>query len=1251
LTIYTKIRILLALLCASLLLTAIVLRNSFTPQAGFVKSAHTLETNLQNSEKVVQRLFTGKYFETLKSLPENDREALKQIEYITIQKRIWLVTYKNNKLSYWTGIRVIPEQYKQFKEGSSFIKTDNGYYEAIRKTEGNFTAIAFIFIRSKFPFQNQFLKNSFEPKLLNADNIEIADLGDKDVYHIHTVNNQYLFSVKLNSTKVNYTYLGWEISLWVAALISFCLLISSICNYFVSKNQVLLSFVVMAACIIVVRFINLYFNLPDFSNHLQLFSPSLYKLNSVFPTLGDFCLNILFLLWLVVYMYSHRFKIVTQTLSKPVGYAVFAGSIILLIGMSTVGIHLFSKLVLESDISFDVNNVLNLSGYSMLGVLMACFSFLTFYLLAEVLLIVNNYININNKIKLSVFVGAIILVTVISVFYKYTSFYLLWGLLVLIRVYATQRRDGELTAISYVAMIFICALIAAIKLNDFENIKEQETRKQLVHQLNTGDNPRLTNIFRSVEKQIVNDRVLVQYFKNNVHNEGYLKNRFAKLYFDGYLADYDCKVYEFDSTGNPVLTSNDYALNDFKDMVMFSSLKVSEYFYRENESFGFQSYFAILPVYDHDNNLGTVIVELKSKPVHSNSSFPELLIDNQLKADARFKDYSYAFYSDGRLLSQNGKFDYNVVNNTFKGKLKQYIFKTTSTNKDDEEVSWVQKLTRYNHLIYQPSLRKVIVVSKPENGFLSNIASLTFFFVVLLAFSAVIIISAWLWRRITFVELTSHSIRWNFGLKFESLLYKTRIQFSMIFSVLITLALVGVITYLSIKAQYLDQQDSVLANKVNTIAAKFESYFPGGIHRIDEQTQVKFNNFADNFSTDLILFNKQGVPIISTQPKIYNFGLLGRRMHAKAYVMLSRQQKSLLINEEKIALLKYKTAYVPIRNNQNYTVNYLQIPYFSNEADYYERLGSFLNAMINIYAFIFVAIGLFAVLIARQITTPLSFIQYNLSKTIYGKKNEPIKWQRNDEIGALVKEYNKMISALENSANRLAQSERESAWREMAKQVAHEIKNPLTPLKLGLQLLEKSWRDKDPKFDMKFERFSKSFVEQIESLSSIASEFSAFAKMPDTKMERIDLFETLGQAVIIFKHMDNIRISYEPPAIPFIVSADRDQLLRCFNNLLKNAIEAMPPERFGLIDIIYDITPDNILLKIQDNGNGIPENLREKIFEPNFTTKSSGTGLGLAFVKNSIENAGGKVWYITVINEGTTFYLEFPKVNEDRSKS
>jgi two-component system nitrogen regulation sensor histidine kinase NtrY len=1243
LTIFAKIRILLALLCASLLLTAIVLRNSYTPRQGFVKSAQMLESKMHEREQVVEQLFNSNQYNLLKTLPEHNTDvALQEIENLTAQNRIWLVTYKNDHIAYWTGIKVLPESCKNFKNGSSFIKEANGYYEAVRKTEGNFTAVAFIFVNSKYRVQNQYLENGFEPKLLSENNLQIADLGDKDVYHIHNIQKEYLFSVKPNASAINQSYLTIELLLWTAGLLAFCLLITSICNYLVYKRRVLAAFMLMAVCIVLIRFLNLCCHIPDFSGSLQLFGPKLYSLNTLFPSLADFCLNILFVFWLVVYIYNQRHKILRHSPSKNAGYVLFVGGVALLIGVSTAYVYLFKNLVIGSSISFDVNNVLNLSRYSMLGVLMACFGFLTFYLLVEILLAIDTHIRISPKVKLAIFVASILLASAISlVFYNFTIFYFLWAALVLIRVYANKYDQGALNAVSYVAMVLLFAWIASIKLNYFESIKEKVVRKQLIKQLENVDNPKIKRIFNTVEKQIIKDPYLIRYFKENKYSPGYLKNRFQKLYFDGYLADYDCKIYEFNGKGEPISAKNDYVLDVFKEMVIMSSFKLSNYFYRENERFGFQSYFAILPVYDADTSLGTVIVELKSKPIHSNSNFPDLLIDKQLKPDIEFKDYSYAFYSDDHLLSQNGKYNYNVVNTNFKGELKRYKYKNTV--EVDDNKPWYQSKSTYSHLIYQPSLRKVIVVSQVKSNLLDYVASLTFFFVVLLCFSLAIILFSWLWNRVTFVKVTPSSVHWDFKLQFEHLLYRTRIQFSMIFAVVITLALVGIITYLSITAQYEEQQEDMITSKVTAIAAKFENKFIDELDHIDENTQVRFNNFADNFSTDLILFNTKGAPVLSTQPKIYDYGILGKRMHAKAYLLLSKEHRSLLINSERIGLLSYKTAYVPIRNAQSITIAYLQLPYFSNVADNNERIGSFLNAMINIYAFIFLAIGMFAVLVARQITTPLSFIQYNLSKTIYGKKNEPIKWERHDEIGALVKEYNKMIAALENSANRLAQSERESAWREMAKQVAHEIKNPLTPLKLGLQLLEKSWRDKDPKFDLKFERFSKSFVEQIESLSSIASEFSAFAKMPDTKMERLSLFDTLSQAVIIFKHMDNVRIAYNPPEQPFMINADRDQLLRCFNNLLKNAIEAMPTERIGIIDVSYSINRNSILLKIRDNGNGIPENVRERIFEPNFTTKSSGTGLGLAFVKNSIENAGGKVWYETVLEEGTTFYLNFPE--------
>ncbi|MBS7566596.1 GHKL domain-containing protein [Mucilaginibacter sp. Bleaf8] len=1239
-TTFAKIRLLLAMLFASLLLTSVIIHYKNTPKYSFINAARTLENNLHKKETLAGKVLSDPQFEQLKMLDKNERAALNIIETYTQKQRLWIITLKNNQLAFWSGIKVLPDNYLVVKEGRSFIKQSNGYYEAIKKTRGSFSAIAFIPVKNAYQFQNTYLQNNIDRDLLQGTNLDIADFSDKDVYHIHDISNRYLFSVKATGNAPRHAFSSTEIVCWVLTLIALCLLIDNFCNYLAHKKRLLAAFGTLALSIIIIRFINIYFHFPDFDRGLQIFNPAFYTLNSLFPSLGDMLLNLLAACWLVAFIYSHRYKIVKRNLGKPVSYIIFIGGVLFMVLSSTVLFYLFKRLVADSNISFDVNNVLNLTSYSALGVLMACLSFLAFYLLAEIMLAIDSRLAINSKAKLAIFISLILLATGIHYVFEFTEFYLLWGAIVLGCAYADRYKSGTINAISYVIVIFTSALIFSLNLNSFQAQKEREVRKQLVKELENGNSHGIKQAFSTVEHQLIHDPVLLSYFTRTESSPNYLKDRLQKFYFDGYLSDYEFKIHPFNSQGQPLFENKDYTLNDFKDMVIYSSFKVSEFFYRENESFGFQKYFAILPVYQGESNLGTLIIELKSKPFHSSDSFPEILVDNRFSLSNEFKDYAYAFYSDGHLLTQNGKFDYNVINNEFKGNLKQYVFKTTQETNPSKP--WWQRLNKYSHLIYQPSLRKVIVVTRQESNLLNSVASLTFFFVVLLAFSASLIILKWIWARLTIVKVTRNSIRWNFALDLDRILYKTRIQFSMIFAVVVTLALVGIITFLSIKDQYQDQQDEAISEKVTRIADKLENNFTGSIQDPDEEAQVEFNSIAADFSTDLSLFDSRGRLLFSSQPKIYSFGILKRYMNAKAYVMLSRLQKSVFVNDEKVGTLNYKSAYAPIRNNKNVTVAYLQLPSFSDEAEYRDRIGTFLNDLINIYALIFIAIGLFAVVVARQITTPLSFIQQNLSKTVYGKKIEPIKWRRDDEIGALVTEYNKMIAALENSASRLAQSERESAWREMAKQVAHEIKNPLTPLKLGLQLLEKSWKDKDPKFDLKFERFNKSFVEQIESLSSIASEFSAFAKMPDTRMEKLDVFETLGQAIIIFKHMDNITIAFNRPEQPYFIKADRDQLLRCFNNLLKNAIEAMSPDRMGLIEVTYILSTNQVLINIKDNGNGIPENLRTKIFEPNFTTKSSGTGLGLAFVKNSIENAGGKVWFETEIGHGTTFHLNFP---------
>ena len=1236
----------LALLASSLLFTAVILRKTYTPEINLRQTAQQLEKNLHKKEQYVYNAIdTHAKLLQFKNINANETNGLQLIEELTIEKDIRFITLDKGNLNFWSDIDVIPNNLSRIKEGVSFMKAPNGYYEAIRKSEGDFSVIFFIDIKSNYSLQNQYLQNAFSSYLLADSNIEIADFTDHNVYELHSLNNTYLFSVKSKPGEVNGRFFSIELTLWFLAFMVFGIFIQNVCNYLVRKKFVYTPLALLALVIIALRYASLSYSWPDCVYQLNLFSPALYSGGYMLRSLGDMFVTVLCLCWLTTFLYQLRHRLVTRVPGTFVSYCIILFWITLLIVFSTGMYNVFAGLVTHSNISFDVNNVLNLSLYSIYGLLMLCFSFLIFHLLTETALSVAARLPVPPNIILIIFGSGLVLCSAVWIFHQheFTPFYLLWGAWVIMRGRAYYHDKGKLDYSAIAVIIFICSLISALSLTNFESSKEHETRKTLLNELRSPDDATADTMFNRMEDSIVTDKTIVNYLEAHTLNISYLKNYFQKLYFDGYLSKYEFKTHIFDAKGQSVSGEKDYSLAIFKDMVVYGSFfKVSKYFYRENENFGFQSYFAILPVYKNNESLGTIVIELKTKAVQISDYFPQLLVEGKVTNHAQLSNYSYAFYSDNNLVVQSGNYIYNLQNNPktgFKGKIGTYFL----TNSHTTLGSWYDPVNTYSHLHYRPDNRNLIIVSKQETPVVSVITSVTFFYIILLVFSVIVSGLAWAWTRIKILTVTNDRIKLGLRLNFDKLLYRTRIQLSIVSAVVVTLVLVGIVTYASISTQYQAQQDKLISEKIARIASSLENdrlteYLSG----VNEDNIMSFDALADSYAADLIMFDRKGNVVLTTQPRIYEAGLVSRHMNAEAFINLGKLQRSEYINSEMIGALNYKAAYAPLRDREGKTLAFLQLPYFSNEVDYRDRIGSLLNVMINIYALIFIAIGLLAVIIARQITHPLNFIQQSLSRTIYGKKNEPILWHRDDEIGALITEYNKMISALEQSAQKLAQSERESAWREMAKQVAHEIKNPLTPLKLGLQLLEKSWREKDPRFDQKFERFSKSFVEQIESLSSIASEFSAFAKMPDTRMQHFNIFEVLNQAVTIFKQMDNFVIKYQPLEEGFIVNADRDQLLRCFNNLLKNAIEATPADRPGVIEISYQKTDKNILFEIKDNGNGIPENMREKIFEPNFTTKSSGTGLGLAFVKNSIENAGGKVWFNTKTGEGTSFYLDFP---------
>jgi nitrogen fixation/metabolism regulation signal transduction histidine kinase len=410
----------------------------------------------------------------------------------------------------------------------------------------------------------------------------------------------------------------------------------------------------------------------------------------------------------------------------------------------------------------------------------------------------------------------------------------------------------------------------------------------------------------------------------------------------------------------------------------------------------------------------------------------------------------------------------------------------------------------------------------------------------------------------------------------------------------------------------------------------------------NEYLNYLLSRLANTFSTDINIFDKNGNLVASSKVQLYQQKLTSTKINTEAYFYLANQEKTEYLHEERIGNLQYLSSYVPLRNKQNKILGYLNLPYFSKQSQLENEISSFLISLINIYLVLF-ALSIFtSLVISNRITYPLVLLREKIGGVKLGKSNELIVWEGKDEIANLVNEYNRMVVELMNSAEQLAKSEREGAWKEMAKQVAHEIKNPLTPMKLSVQLLERSWNDQHPDFENKLKRFTQTLIEQIDTLSGIATEFSNFAKMPTPSFDDINVKEIISASVNLFKDTPNIIFKTELPEGAVFIRGDKDYLLRIVNNLIKNSIQAIPTERTGKIEVFVAKTSELISIKISDNGKGIEEEYKSRIFNPNFTTKTTGTGLGLAMVKNMVEIMSGRIDFKSEVNVGTEFYIQFP---------
>ncbi|NNC69659.1 MAG: GHKL domain-containing protein [Flavobacteriaceae bacterium] len=476
---------------------------------------------------------------------------------------------------------------------------------------------------------------------------------------------------------------------------------------------------------------------------------------------------------------------------------------------------------------------------------------------------------------------------------------------------------------------------------------------------------------------------------------------------------------------------------------------------------------------------------------------------------------------------------------------------------------------------------------------------------------------------------------------------RTRIFVAMILLVVIASILIALITIYQYSEQSKDYHEARLLRKENTIKTSIDielmrrTTYPIDTEHLDEIFKDKIYDISDINQMDVYIYDLEGKLKISS---VSTFGkdTTDYDISEETLADIANDGNHRVVLEKRTPQgNKYQSSYSYINDNKFKPIGILHLHYLNDNTFQEKELREFLSRLALVYLLMLLIAITIAYLVSKYITKSIKTVSEKINQTRLDKRNEKIILNNaSEEMHNLVNAYNDMVDELGESAVKLAKSEREQAWREMAKQVAHEIKNPLTPMRLTVQSFEQRFDPEDPNAKEKINEFSKSLIQQIDTMSSIASAFSNFAEMPRQKREELDVVEVVKLAIDIF---NEDYIHYFNNKDKIIAKLDKTQLIRVVTNLVKNAIHSVVEQEHPKIEVKVSEDNGNVIISVADNGKGITEEDKNKIFEPKFTTKSSGMGLGLPMIKNIVEAYNGNITFVSQQNHGTVFTVTIPK--------
>ncbi|MEQ1587405.1 MAG: HAMP domain-containing sensor histidine kinase [Cyclobacteriaceae bacterium] len=1079
----------------------------------------------------------------------------------------------------------------------------------------------------KYPIINRYLSPHWNQSVFGEYSGRIVESGFSTGMDIY-LNGKVVFKIILPEVSVQQN----QLSLFVAIVSLLTLLVALILflKKWHQKREYQRVFVVAVLAFVFVRTLMVQANFPGRWYTAKVFSPQEFASSSYNASIGDLFLNsvgILFICWYVFFTYS-RWPLIRKLLNTRGG--IRWGWCLLFLLMATFSFlypFLFIEVIFNnSSISLDITQTLSFDFLRLLSFVSLIIGTISAFFFTHI------FVQLSKILSDSFwkYTMALLAASVLFVTYFMVESRDYWVTLIVVVPYIVvlyfSNLNSSLTRVTYVTFLYFFLVVTVFGIQSALSIRRFVEEERVESQFRFANSYLLDRdvlaeyILNESVKRIPNDIFIQTRLASPFLSKSPIRQKVKQVYLNSYFDRYDVRIYLYNASKERF---DDQTFLDLGalEQELIKPVNATEYqgiyFIKSQGIQAGKRYFTSIPITRFEQVIGYVVLDLSLKRIIPQNVYPELLVDSRFNEYFENRDKSFASLSSKSIVSSFGNFNYE----------RDFDFALLD-NPDFYRIG--VKKNGFIHAGIEDESGRVAVVTSMVYPTFFLLTNFSFFFVV----------GIWV---LAFGLIFYGLIIW---LKGGIINYAARIQLYIYMAFAIPLVIVTITTLNRVTKSAENQLNQDFQTKSKLLGENLEPVLVSFLKDPDNMRSELENQLVivSKFSNvDVSIYDPSGMVLASSQPGILENQLTSGLMNRYAWERIYKRGDNALILNEQIGSLKFNNSYFGLKSPESgFLIGVLSVPFFESALSLETTQINVLANILTVFTVIFIIFSVLSFFVVNALTFPLRFITRTLSRTTLTGTNKPLEWNSKDEIGLMVTEYNRMLENLEQSKVELARSQKESAWREIAKQVAHEIKNPLTPMKLTLQQMELSILRGELEKE-KTKQSIKTILTQVDILNEIASSFSAFARMPAPILQKIELVALIKKSADLYANYEGGTVTFQDGGSPVFVMGDEQLLNRIFSNIILNALQSGVEHKVH-VEIRLKRGPNQVLISFQDNGIGIDQDLKDKIFAPYFSTKKSGSGLGLAIAKQGIEQSGGEIWFESNPGGGTTFYIRLASI-------